>query len=196
MGTHGMALGMVAPCTARERAQNPNPSLARTRGKTTGGTSWSHSHNTESAQGHSSLLILCFPLSSSLEKHPERSQGETRADPSVQRNLSLSLVCCETSTKLHISLSRAAPARMEVSVQDHGKEMPCCLRNGQILLSAPNQPTLHPQVYKNAGIPLPKRAGSGRNTQKAQSSWATTTTNMGVRCLWGQFCAIFLRFQF
>lgn len=54
------------------------PILARTQGKTAGGTSWRHSHNTGSAQGHSSLLILCFPLPSSLEKPPERSQGESR----------------------------------------------------------------------------------------------------------------------
>lgn len=68
-----------------------------------------------SAQGHRSLLILCFPLSSSLEKHPERSQGKTRSDPSVQRNPSLSpendSVSCITRTKLRTGLSRAVPAR-------------------------------------------------------------------------------------
>lgn len=42
---------------------------------------------------------------------------------------------------------------------------------------------LSPQVYKNAGFPLPElQVGSGRKVAQAGRSWATATTTTGGRC--------------
>lgn len=115
-----------------------------------------------SAQGHSSLLILCFPLSSSLENQPERSQGETRTDLSVQRNLSLSSENSPLSAARWPLLGCPSQEWKCLSRTTEGGVHRSCSQ----LQTSPHC-LLPPQVYKNAGFPLPSKswkwetAGSG-----------------------------------
>lgn len=126
-------VGTAAPCTARERAQQPKSVLSRGhRGNPMGGTSWSHSWGSDRempgelwkslSSSSCSSWNACECSGSQLPPHPllpplqqpgktERRQGVSRTDPRVQGNLSLSSearatwsVCCSTSTNLHIRL--------------------------------------------------------------------------------------------
>lgn len=125
-------------------------------------------------------------------KSAERSQGETRTDLSVQRNLSLSSENSPLSAARWPLLGCPSQEWKCLSRTTEGGVHRSCSQ----LQTSPHC-LLPPQVYKNAGFPLPSKswkwetAGSGTGRGFLGSPTTTTTTTTGGRCLWGQFCAMF-----